>query len=868
MCNFYHEIIRMSNVNTLLPWQSILYILIVTKESFLIALKKVVSMSNHHFLLENKTSEVLTVKNFKRLFLKHLEYTLGKDNYSATKNDLYLALAYSIRDLLVERWRETQQLYYHHDAKRVYYLSMEFMIGRSLDNSLINLGLKETWIEALKELDLDYETLGDLEWDAGLGNGGLGRLAACFLDSLATMSIPAYGYGIRYEYGIFHQKIVDGAQVEIPDNWLRYGNPWEFSRPEHLHLVRYYGNVVTGKDDSSTGIKYWVDTEDVMAMAYDLPIPGYGNNIVNTMRLWSAKATREFDLHFFIEGKYIEAVQKKMLSENISKVLYPSDNIIEGRELRLKQEYFLASATVQDILYRFRKMHREIDSLPEKVAIQLNDTHPSLAIPELMRILLSHDRLDWEKAWDITVRTFAYTNHTILPEALESWPVWLFGKVLPYHLQIIYEVNERFLAEVRQRFPGDTQRLMRMSIIQEGPEKRIRMAHLSILGSHSVNGVSKLHTRILKEEVFRDFHEMYPERFNNKTNGITQRRWLNQANPDLSVLISGVIGNGWLTNLEELKNLLPFAEDGKFLARWRQIKQQNKARLAEYISRHNRIVVSVDSLFDCHTKRIHEYKRQVLNVLHIITLYNRLKETSPADFTPRTFIFSGKASPSYFLAKLVIRLINAVASQLNHDPDIRDMLKVVFLDNYNVSLAERIIPAADLSEQISTAGTEASGTGNMKYALNGALTIGTPDGANIEMMEEAGKENFFLCGLNADEVAELRQRGYNPREIYNNFPELKKALDMIASGFFSPHTPDVFRPIVESLLDRGDQYLVLADFISYLERQEEAGRLYSDWREWTRRCIINTAGMGRFSSDRTIAEYAEEIWNTRKVKNK
>ncbi|HKZ15932.1 MAG TPA: glycogen/starch/alpha-glucan phosphorylase, partial [Geobacteraceae bacterium] len=688
-----------------------------------------------------------------------------------------------------------------------------------------------------------------------------------FLDSLATMSIPAYGYGIRYEYGIFQQKILDGGQIETPDNWLRYGNPWEFSRPEHLHLVKFYGKVITRKEENGEELKYWVDTDDVMAMAYDLPVPGYGNDIVNTIRLWSAKATREFDLHFFIEGKYIEAVQKKMLTENISKVLYPADDIVEGRELRLKQEYFLASTTVQDILYRFRKIHKDPSLLPEKAAIQLNDTHPTLAIPELMRILLSHDRLDWQEAWDITVRTFAYTNHTILPEALETWPVWLLGRILPHHLQIIFEINERFLEEVKKRFPGDTQRLMRMSVIEEGPEQKVRMAHLAVIGSHSVNGVSKLHTEILKEQVFRDFYEMYPERFNNKTNGITQRRWLKQANPGLAGLISRYIGDGWITNLDELQKLRPLVENGEFVAEWRRVKRENKTKLAEYIARHDGIEVPLDSIFDCQIKRIHEYKRQVLNALHIITLYNRLKEDPSRDFVPRTFIFGGKAAPSYFLAKLVIRLINAIADVVNNDLDTRDRLKVVFLANYNVSLAEKIIPAADLSEQISTAGTEASGTGNMKFALNGALTIGTLDGANIEILEEVGRENFLLFGMTAEEVADLRQLGYNPREIYNRNSALKKALDMLAAGVFSPNAPDLFKPLVESLLDRGDRYFVLADFDSYRACHEEAGRLFSDPDEWTRRCILNTAGMGRFSSDRTIAEYASEIWDAKPVTN-
>ncbi len=820
-------------------------------------------MLNNHFMLENRDKEPLSKENFKRLFLKQLEYTLGKDGYSATINDLYLALAYSIRDLLVERWRDTQQMYYKHNSKRVYYLSMEFMVGRFLGNSLINLELMDTWVEVLQELGLDYTELVELEGDSGLGNGGLGRLAACFLDSMATMSIPGYGYGIRYEYGIFHQRIVDGAQVEVPDNWLRYGDPWEFGRPENLHLVKFYGNVVTKRDENGIEVRRWIDTEDVMAMAYDLPIPGYANDIVNTMRLWSAKATREFDLHFFSEGKYIEAVQKKMLTENISKVLYPADNIIEGRELRLKQEYFLASATIQDIVDRFKKKHADFTLFPRKIAIQLNDTHPSLAIPELMRILLFQERLDWQSAWDITLHTFAYTNHTILPEALESWPMWLFGKILPLHLQIIFDINEFFLNEVRTRFPDDLHRLQRMSIIEEGAEKKVRMAHLAIIGSHSINGVSVLHTDIIKTVVFRDFYEMYPERFNNKTNGITQRRWLKKCNPALSELICSHIGSGWITNLEELHKLRPLADDTEFVARWQKIKRENKIKLADYIIRHNCIKVSVDALFDCQVKRIHEYKRQLLDLLYIVTLYNRIKENQGIAFVPRVFIFSGKAAPSYFLAKLVIRLINAIGNLLNSDQDVRGRLKVVFLANYDVSLAERIFPAADLSEQISTAGTEASGTGNMKFALNGALTIGTPDGANIEIRQEVGIENFFLFGLHAREIADLRNKGYNPREIYNNSPPLKKALDMLADGSLSPDDPDRFKPIVDSLLNQGDHYLVIADFASYAACQEEVSRVYQDQQEWTRRCILNTAAMGRFSSDRSIAEYAQEIWDVK-----
>ncbi|MBT0652806.1 glycogen/starch/alpha-glucan phosphorylase [Geomobilimonas luticola] len=800
-------------------------------------------------------SLMLTIKSF----LEHLEYTLGKDKYSASRYDIYNALAYAVRDRMVERWLDTQQHYYNSDHKRVYYLSMEFLMGRSLENSLINLGLLDEFKEAVSSLGYDFDELVEDEQEAGLGNGGLGRLAACFLDSMATMAIPAYGYGIRYEYGIFRQKITDGTQVEIPDNWLRYRNPWELDRQEHLHPVKFNGRVVTVHIDGKPRHE-WVDTEDVMAMAYDTPIPGYGNNTVNTMRLWCAKSSREFDLKFFNEGNYIRAVEKKMLTENISKVLYPADNVIEGKELRFKQEYFLASATVHDVIYRFKKMHKDLRLLPDKVAIQLNDTHPALAIPELMRVLLDLEGLSWDDAWNVTTRVFAYTNHTILPEALEQWPVWFFEQILPRHLMIIYEINDRFLDEVRRRFPGDNGRLARMSLVEEHWERKIRMAHLAIVGSHSVNGVAALHSEILKNDLFRDFYEMYPERFNNKTNGITQRRWLKKGNPPLSALIDDRIGPGWVTDLYELEKLRPLAEDAEFRADWQKVKRENKERLAAYILKHNCIQVDVDSLFDCQVKRIHEYKRQLLNVLHIITLYNRLKADPSLDIVPRTFIFGGKAAPAYFIAKLVIRLINAVGDVVNRDPDVAGRLKVVFLANYSVSLAEMIFPAADLSEQISTAGTEASGTGNMKFALNGALTIGTLDGANIEIMEEVGRENIFIFGLTAEEVTELKRKGYNPREYYNRNPELQKVLDMVSGGFFSPYDANLFKPIVDSLLNQGDHYLLLADYASYIASQEEVSQLYRDQDEWSRRAILNAAGMGKFSSDRTIAEYARDIW--------
>jgi starch phosphorylase len=800
-----------------------------------------------------------TVKDLQKSFIYHLQHTLVKDKYSATKADMYLALAYAVRDLLATRWLDTQQSYYIKDAKRVYYISMEFLMGRTLGNALINLGVMEEWDMALRELGLSIEDLQEFEWDAGLGNGGLGRLAACFLDSMASMQLPAYGYGIRYEYGMFYQKIVDGGQHEVPDNWLRYQNPWEFDRQEHLHPIRFEGRVVEYTDRDGSKRSSWVDYYEVMALAYDFPVPGYKNNTVNTMRLWSAKASRDFDLNFFNQGNYIGSVESKMKTENISKVLYPADHMLEGKELRLRQEYFLASATVQDILYRFEKKHDNLTELPDQVAIQLNDTHPVLAIPELMRILIDEKKLSWEAAWEITTKTFAYTNHTILQEALEKWPVPMIARLLPRHLLIIFEINRRFLEEVENRFPGDSQRLQRMSIIDDNGEKQIRMAYLAIVASHSVNGVSALHSEILKDDLFHDFYEMWPARFNNKTNGITQRRWLRHCNPHLSDLISESIGDKWTTDLNELQKLKPLAEDREFRRRWMDIKRLNKQKLADHIYQRNGVQVSPDSLFDCQTKRIHEYKRQLLNILQVIARYNRLKEFPGLELPPRTIIFGGKAAPSYTTAKLIIKLISSVGTVVNNDPAVNQQLKVVFLANYSVSLAEKIFPAADLSEQISTAGTEASGTGNMKYALNGALTIGTLDGANIEIMEEVGKDNIFIFGLTTPEANGLRSSGYRPQDYYYRLPELKTVLDQISSGMFSPSNPGLFRPLVDNLLN-SDYYLLLADFDAYMDAQADVDRLYMIPDEWARKSILNTASMGKFSSDRTICEYASDIW--------
>jgi len=797
---------------------------------------------------------------------RQLVSSLGDDWQFAGKFDCLRATALAVRELLAERWIRTQRSFYFTDKKRVYYLSLEFLIGRTLGSALVNLGLEEKCAEAVRQFGYELEDLKEREWDAGLGNGGLGRLAACFLDSLATLKIPSYGYGIRYEYGIFNQQIKDGYQVETPDNWLRYGNPWEFQRPEHIYNVRFGGHVQEWVDENGRLRHHWKDTEEVVAMACDLLVPGYRNDHVINLRLWTAKSSREFDLEFFNNGDYIRAVENKDRTETISKVLYPDDHTSEGRELRLKQQYFFVAATLQDILRRYKKKHRDLRNLPDKVAIQLNDTHPSIAIAELMRVLLDVEDLDWDTAWDLCVRTFAFTNHTLLPEALETWPVELFERILPRHLQIIYEINRRFLDEVAKRYPGDIDRLRRMSLIEEGPPKQVRMAHLAIVGSHSVNGVASLHTELMKNKVFKDFHEMFPARFTNITNGITPRRWLLQCNPALSSLISQHIGDRWVTDLNELKKLAPLADDPAFQEEWQAAKRLNKERLIRFIEAHHAVEIKQDALFDVQVKRIHEYKRQLLNVLHVVTLYNRIRSDPQGDFVPRLVIFAGKSAPAYWMAKLIIKLINSVAEVVNRDPLVGARLKVVFLANYSVSLAEKIIPAADLSEQISTAGMEASGTGNMKFALNGALTIGTLDGANIEIRDEVGAENFFHFGLTADEVAERRSGNYEPWRIYEENAELKQALDQIRDGYFSPENPTLFRPILDSLgvTDRQpgrDYFMVLADYSSYVRCQEKVSEAYQDKRRWTRMSILNVANMGKFSSDRTIMEYVRKIWN-------
>jgi len=816
----------------------------------------------------------------KRSFLSHLEFTLAElPRHVDTEWEPYVALALAVRDRMIQRWLATQEAYYDQDAKRVYYLSLEYLMGRTLGNSLVNMGLLDECARALHDLGYHLEDLREAEWDAGLGNGGLGRLAACFLDSMATLGYASYGYGLRYDYGIFHQRIVDGAQVEVADGWLRYGNPWEIARTGALFRVQFYGRVDTRVRPDGQLAFEWLDTRDVLATPYDTPIPGYGTRTVNTLRLWGARAVREFDLEEFNEGDYIGAIEARARSENICRVLYPSDNGLAGRELRLAQEYFFVSATIQDIIRRYKKRYqmfdapnglRPFDRFAEKVAIQLNDTHPAIAIPELMRVLVDVEALEWDEAWDITTRTFGYTNHTVMPEALERWPVSLFGPMLPRHLQIVYEINERFLGQVRQRFGDDEHRCWRMSILEEEGEQRVRMATLAVVGSHSVNGVAALHSEILKNDLFRDFHELWPEKFSNKTNGITQRRWLLKSNPPLAGLIREAIGTGWVTDLEQLEKLRPLAGDPAFAAAWRAARRKAKLRLAEtmraqYERRGQALYADPESIFDVQVKRIHEYKRQLLNALHVITLYTRILDAPSAAHVPRTVIFAGKSAPSYVMAKLIIRLINGIADRVNRDPDVRGLLRVAFLADYRVSLAEVIIPGAELSEQISTAGMEASGTGNMKFALNGALTIGTMDGANIEIREEVGADNIFIFGLTAAEVTALRPH-YDPWEHYHGTPELARVLDMIRDGAFSPGEPDLFRPLVDSLLSGGDPFFLLADYASYVACQEAVARLYRDAAAWTRMSILNVAGMGNFSSDRTIREYAKEIWDVTPVR--
>ena len=808
----------------------------------------------------NHPSAEFTAEGLAQDFLWNMRFSLAKSGDRATERDCYKALAYAVRDRIVDRWMATQDAYRAAKVRRVYYLSLEFLIGRLLGNNVINLGLEQQCREAMDSLGLDWNRLRDYEMDAGLGNGGLGRLAACFMDSLATLDLPATGYGLRYDYGIFRQRIVNGEQREEPDNWLKYGYPWEIQRPEYACLIGFGGHVehYTGRTGRDEWV--WVPAQQVQAVPYDLPIVGYQGKTVSTLRLWSAKATNEFSLDEFNRGDYVEAVESKVLAENLTKVLYPNDSTTAGKELRLRQQYLFVAASVHDILRRFREEGHEWRHLPKYVFIQLNDTHPTLVIPELMRILVDVEGLTWDDAWTYVRACTGYTNHTVLPEALEKWPVPLMERVLPRHMQIIYEINARFLQQVATLFPGDVARLARMSLIDESGDKFVRMANLCLVGTSAVNGVAALHTEILKKTIFKDFYEIMPTHFSNKTNGITQRRWLLKANPRLAALITETIGDGWVTDLSQLSKLKAKVNDKAFLKRFAEIKRANKEILANTIFNTLGFQVSPDAIFDVQVKRLHEYKRQLLLVLYIIILFNRLIEKPDLDVYPRVFVFGAKAAPGYWVAKLIIRLIHGVASVVNSHPLVKGRIAVAFLPDYRVSLAEKIIPAADVSEQISLAGTEASGTGNMKLMLNGAITLGTLDGANVEIAQEVGDDNIVIFGLKTEEVAKLRPT-YNSKAIYESNPEIKRALDMIRRNVFSLMAPGIFEPLLQNLLDYNDYYMLLKDLPDYIKAQDRIEALYRDQNAWNKASLMNVASAGKFSSDRTIREYAEDIWH-------
>lgn len=791
----------------------------------------------------------------------HLRYSFAKNRKNASADDIYLATSLAIRDRLIHRWMKTMKRYYQTDAKRVYYLSAEFLLGRSMDNNLMNLGLREKAAKLMKSFDVDLTEIESREPDPGLGNGGLGRLAACFLDSLATLSYPAMGYGIRYEFGIFKQSFKDGWQVETRDPWLERLNPWEIARPDHAVAVQFGGVVEHRLDEHGDLQCDWINTTKVRGVPYDMPIAGYKTETVNSLRLWSAQATNDFNLDIFNAGDFRKAVEDKVISETISKVLYPADNNPEGRELRLKQQYFFVCCSIHDIVRRYKKNHSDFSQFADKVAIQLNDTHPAIAIAELMRVLVDIEKLKWDDAWSITERVFGYTNHTLLPEALERWPLPMFERLLPRHLEIIYEINRRFLLRVHIAFPGDYEMQRRVSIIDESGEKYVRMANLAVIGSHSINGVAEIHSELVKTDLFPDFVKLFPERFNNKTNGVTPRRWMVCANPGLTSLISEKIGDAWVTQSESLKEFAKYADDNKVLERLMAIKRENKAR---FIKAYLPFEVSTEMLFDVQVKRIHEYKRQLLNALHVIHLYRTLKNDPNAQRVPRLVLFGGKAAPGYAAAKLHIKFINDIASIINDDPTIANKLRVYMCPNYCVSLAEVIIPAADLSEQISTAGKEASGTGNMKFALNGALTIGTLDGANVEIRERVAAENFFLFGLTENEVKSLKAEGYRPQSYIDESPELQAVIDMIESGFFSPDDRDRYKGIA-NWLKTEDPYMLCADFDSYIARQRDVEEAYRHPREWAKKCLLNIANMGFFSSDRTIRQYADDIWHVKSI---
>ena len=792
--------------------------------------------------------------------LHYLLNYLGRDQYAGFDFYRYQALVYSIRDRITERWRSTRRTYKQSSPRHAYYLSMEYLMGRATHNAIANLKLEDQVRAALQTLNLKWEELQEQERDAGLGNGGLGRLAACFLDSCATLGLPVMGYGIRYEYGIFRQEMSNGHQVEAPDHWLAFGNPWELPRPEHTRRVKFHGRTQFVSDGNGGNRAMWVDTRDVLAIPYDLPIPGYGNDVVNTLRLWKAAPTEEFDLAEFNAGEYAEAVASKNDAENISLVLYPNDKSENGKELRLRQQYFLASASLQDVLRRWVRRHGpDFREFARRNCFQLNDTHPTIAVPELMRLLMDEHGLGWEESWTIVSQTMAYTNHTLLPEALERWSTKLMGTLLPRVLDIIYEINARFMRQVANRWPGDHARHARLSIIEDGHESQVRMAHLAIVASYSVNGVAELHTRLLKAGLFRDFFELWPNKFNNKTNGVTQRRWLKHCNPQLSNLISSTIGEGWVTHLPHLAELKSYADDPGFRDRWMAVKRHNKERLAALVAKECGVKLSLDAIFDVQVKRIHEYKRQLLVILHVIHLYDRIKRGDANNWVDRVVLLGGKAAPGYVMAKSVIKLANAVADVVNRDPDVGDRLKLIFLPDYNVSKMEVICPGTDLSEQVSTAGKEASGTGNMKFMMNGAITIGTLDGANIEIREEVGDENFFLFGLTADEVAGRRGQG-NPWGVINGDEDLRRVVNLIKSAHFNPLEPGIFDDILGSITDWGDYWMVTADFRSYVDTQAKAAEAFTDKARWGRMSVLNAASSGKFSTDRTMREYNEDIW--------
>ena len=814
------------------------------------------------------------VEDFRRYF----SHTLGRDKLSQATYYVYTSLSLSLRDRLVERWKHTQHAYNEQDCKRTYYLSLEFLMGRALGNAMLNLEVESSTSDALGKLGLALEEIIDQEHDAGLGNGGLGRLAACFLDSCATLQLPVKGYGLRYEYGMFRQKIENGYQLEEPDHWLTNGNPWEIERPEFSVRVKFGGQTEHYTDPDGSMHAHWKYTNDVMAVPYDVPVPGYRNGTVNTLRLWKSTATEEFDLNEFNAGSYADAVAAKNSAEHITMVLYPNDASENGKELRLRQQYFLASASLQDVLRSWVNKHgKDFSKFADKNFFQLNDTHPTCAVPELMRLLMDEHGLGWDAAWSIVTRTVAYTNHTLLPEALERWSVSMFGRLLPRLSEIIHEINARFMAVVALRWPGDVERQRRMSIIEEGHERHIRMAYMAVVASVSVNGVAELHSRLLQQQLFHDFYELWPEKFNNKTNGVTSRRWMGASNPALSDLITRTLGKSWISNLVKhtsnkdwitdmslLQELVPHAGNAAFRAEWREIKQANKARLAEMVQRDCGVVFDTNAMFDVQVKRIHEYKRQLLNLLHVIHLYDRIKRGDTADWTPRCVLIGGKAAPGYMMAKRIIKLVNAVGQVVNSDPDTAGLLKLAFLPNYRVSAMEVICAGTDLSEQISTAGKEASGTGNMKFMMNGALTIGTLDGANIEIREEAGDENFFLFGLTAEEVDATRGH-YDPGAIIAADDDLRRVMHLLESGHFNLFEPGIFDPIIHSIYSPGDPWLTAADFRSYVDAQQEVATAYLDTERWTRMSIINTATSGKFSSDRTILDYNRDIWHLPQV---